>query len=320
MGKLKFCIVKRIASWNISDSDTLELNIIKWGNNPEKYDLRKWSDGEPGKGVTIPEEMMDDLFRSIGEELGYEIDPIPNDDESIDASDEEDTISENLESLNHLFDIEPPFSFDSSVSDTEPSSVKEEIDFHDIFVYGLSRGCENYDHQDKELVRATVPILKRIGGVKTIEFNAVYCKDCGVYYITESEFDRISESGRILCQLMSGKEYIEYKRNLKDSDYPNTMQIESTLHMFGYNVGQKDDYSDSYRQKILDSAISSGVVTRSDAIGLIKSLIHRNERKRNFEYAVEKWRKDLAYLNNIDPVVYQQSRRLIGVKRIIKMI
>lgn len=35
-----------------------EINIIQWGNNPQKYDLRGWNDDhtEMTKGVTLSEE------------------------------------------------------------------------------------------------------------------------------------------------------------------------------------------------------------------------------------------------------------------------
>ena len=30
---------------------TIELNLIKWNNNDPKYDLRRWKDGKPLKGI-----------------------------------------------------------------------------------------------------------------------------------------------------------------------------------------------------------------------------------------------------------------------------
>lgn len=38
----------------------LELNLIKWGDNPPKYDLRRWTEGRAkmAKGVTMTREEL----------------------------------------------------------------------------------------------------------------------------------------------------------------------------------------------------------------------------------------------------------------------
>lgn len=301
MGRVKYSIVKNIACWKVSDSETLEFKIIKWANNPEKYDLRKWSNGEPKTGVTIPKERLEDVFIAIGEELDYEI----NSGESPEPDPEPG--------------LEPGPELDP---DPEPEAFEitpyEEIDFRDFFVYGSVSGCGYPNHTDKELVRAKLPILSGIGVVKETELSAIFCRECGVYYITQSEYDRISKEGRIICQLLSEKEYLYFKNNRNHNQFDYLP--ESILHRFGYNASEKDDYSDNDRQQILTTAISLGVVSKRDAIGLIKTLIYRNEKNYKNRNAVEKWRKDLAFLNGFDPDEYIKNKRLIGVKRIIKPI
>lgn len=49
---------------------TLELNYLKWGNGPAKYDIRKWKDEQPFKGVSLSEDELEKLYYAIGEELG----------------------------------------------------------------------------------------------------------------------------------------------------------------------------------------------------------------------------------------------------------
>ena len=46
---LNYTIVRRIATIREWSSATLELNVVKWGSNPVKYDLRKWEGDSPGK-------------------------------------------------------------------------------------------------------------------------------------------------------------------------------------------------------------------------------------------------------------------------------
>lgn len=40
---IKFEIVKEIAVLSESKNWTKELNIVKWEDNPPKYDIRSWS-------------------------------------------------------------------------------------------------------------------------------------------------------------------------------------------------------------------------------------------------------------------------------------
>ena len=40
------------------NGSTLQLNHMKWGNNPPKYDLRRWKDGKPLKGVSMTAESL----------------------------------------------------------------------------------------------------------------------------------------------------------------------------------------------------------------------------------------------------------------------
>lgn len=51
---------------------TLELNYLKWGDGPERYDIRKWKDDQPFKGVSLSEEELRRLYEAIGEELGLD--------------------------------------------------------------------------------------------------------------------------------------------------------------------------------------------------------------------------------------------------------
>ena len=49
---------------------TLELNYLRWGDGQSKYDIRKWKDEQPFKGVSLSEEELKRLYYAIGEELG----------------------------------------------------------------------------------------------------------------------------------------------------------------------------------------------------------------------------------------------------------
>jgi hypothetical protein len=48
-----------------------ELNILSWNGREPQYDLRNWSPDHArmGKGITLSEEELRELYRVIGEEL-----------------------------------------------------------------------------------------------------------------------------------------------------------------------------------------------------------------------------------------------------------
>lgn len=51
---VKYQIEKEIALLGRRKGKTIELNLIGWGNNSVKYDIRKWDyDGTPGKGLAL---------------------------------------------------------------------------------------------------------------------------------------------------------------------------------------------------------------------------------------------------------------------------
>lgn len=50
---LTFTKKKNIIIMERSKTSTLQLNLMQWGNNIPKYDLRIWKNDKPGKGVTL---------------------------------------------------------------------------------------------------------------------------------------------------------------------------------------------------------------------------------------------------------------------------
>ena len=69
---LKYEILKEGHIISQNKEITLELNFLKWGDGPGKYDIRKWKDDQPFKGVSLSEEELEKLYHIIGEELGLE--------------------------------------------------------------------------------------------------------------------------------------------------------------------------------------------------------------------------------------------------------
>ncbi len=59
-------IVKKIFSFPYGKGNgEIQLNLIKWGDNPAKLDLRKWSNGKAQKGITFEEEELRALYNEL---------------------------------------------------------------------------------------------------------------------------------------------------------------------------------------------------------------------------------------------------------------
>lgn len=59
----EFEIIEKLAVIGRKDAKhPKELNIVQWGDMKPKFDLRKWKDGEPLKGLTLDEEEAYDLM------------------------------------------------------------------------------------------------------------------------------------------------------------------------------------------------------------------------------------------------------------------
>ena len=66
---MEFKIIKKVATLNDSKSWTKELNIVKWGQNTEKYEIRAWTANNQiaGKGITFTEEELRKLRDALNE-------------------------------------------------------------------------------------------------------------------------------------------------------------------------------------------------------------------------------------------------------------
>ena len=53
MSEIKYEIEKKIGIISSFSNKTFEFNIVKWNGNRGKYDVRKWDDTNPQKGITF---------------------------------------------------------------------------------------------------------------------------------------------------------------------------------------------------------------------------------------------------------------------------
>lgn len=68
MSDLKYSIIETLIVFPAEGKYHKELNLIEWGNNKAKYDIRGWNDdrSEMIKGITLSEEELLTLKEGLG--------------------------------------------------------------------------------------------------------------------------------------------------------------------------------------------------------------------------------------------------------------
>lgn len=213
-------------------------------------------------------------------------------------------ITETIEDYLQEHEDEEEYEFETEENQTN-DYTDEIIDYRDFFIHSNNRNC-NHEY---EKVMATVPVYK-YGRVDKVSFEAEYCPDCGIYYISDYTYRyKILPAGRLLCQLMSLEDYREYKKQ----EFTGDLKPQSVLNMLGYNVNAKDNLSEHERRTILEHAIGSGVITKKTATNYLQIFIKKSEQRPQLRSAVAKWRSDLNWLQTQNG----EGKIIYGVKRII---
>lgn len=79
----KYRVIKELALVHNGGAEQMRLNLVQWGKQPAKYELRlwmiRWPEGWiPGKGLLLSESEAGILCRALAEELSLS-DPVEND-------------------------------------------------------------------------------------------------------------------------------------------------------------------------------------------------------------------------------------------------
>lgn len=178
---IKYQIIRDIAVIKDNGFETLKLKYIKWDNNSPKYDLGRWKNGSPLKGVTLSEEEANELTYVLGKELGFIGDEIVDDDDVgwDNTEDDEDEDNEKDEDNNDDNDDDEA---DGEETYTDQAKNERIIDYRSFFVRKTMDECDREGHEYTS-VTAKVPMLAD-DSYKEIEFPAMYCFDCNVFYVT----------------------------------------------------------------------------------------------------------------------------------------
>lgn len=70
---VQYRILKKIAVLSGEEGGkTKELNIVKWGFYEPSYDIRRWENGAPRKGITLNQTEALQLLNQLKKEFGEE--------------------------------------------------------------------------------------------------------------------------------------------------------------------------------------------------------------------------------------------------------
>ncbi len=298
---MDYTIIRDIAVISDNGYETTELKYMQWGKNTPKYDLRKWKDGSPLRGVTMSDEEAKSLLSVLLHEFYEDIieDLIFND------TDEDDFDDESSEE-----DYEYDENDDSDDEYDENDEGVQKIDYRTFFVRKSMDDCDREGHEYTDVI-ASVPMITD-EKYKMFEFPAIYCYDCNIYYVTDEEYDKLHYNGRVLCQLLTEEEYRQYRDGFNNDN----LSPRSVLNIFGYTVSRKDNLSDGERRQKLRWIIANGISTKERIVSYLNYFIKRSEGQTKLASAVSKWRADKDYLMGITAI--GKDAPPMGVARFVR--
>lgn len=168
----------------------------------------------------------------------------------------------------------------------------QEVGIKDFVVRGNVFRCMHRQHQIENL-DAMINVVDDNGEKQLIKVSAGYCKQCKVYFILESSYQKLKNQGVLLCRVTDEKHYMK-------SGNVNGMRLaqESILMQYGYNASQTEGLSATRRQKILAVLIDNRILSKSEIISYLDFFINQRSSMSNMEIAISKWETDREFVEN----------------------
>ncbi len=159
-----------------------------------------------------------------------------------------------------------------------------------LYIHRGNIVCEK-KHHDVISVTAEVPVGN---SDEIVQININYCKDCHKCFINDTVYEQYRDKGILpairLARVKSDGTY--------PSEYETELAPEGPLHLLGYNVTQKDDYSDAYRQRLLGNIMDYGALSKHKVENYLSTFIKKGLGQKNKAIAVSKWKKDLEFVEH----------------------
>lgn len=167
-----------------------------------------------------------------------------------------------------------------------------EIGVKDFVVRGNTFKCTHNKHTIDN-VDAKITIVSDSGKKQQIKITAGYCRQCKVYFIMESTYQKLKYMGFILCRVTDEKVY--HKGGFVNG---TKLAQESILMQYGYNVSQTSGLSATRRQKILAVIIDNKVLSKSEIISYLDFFIRQRSNRSNMAIAISRWEDDREFVEN----------------------
>lgn len=168
--------------------------------------------------------------------------------------------------------------------------IKDELSFCDVIVLTTVASCTSKGHNITD-INAKIPVIEWDGNIQYICRNVAYCRECNKYIMLKSDFCDIPD--RIACQVID--QTMPSVSN--NDDEIEISQKQSVLYKYGYNVKAKDNLSDKQRHMLLALVVESGILTRSQIVSHLDTLIERGSKITQWKDATQKWRQDRHFVS-----------------------
>lgn len=157
-----------------------------------------------------------------------------------------------------------------------------------LYIYKGLIVCHKNKHN---IIQATAILYNQTDS--EIKLNVEYCTECKKFFLEYSIFEQYRERfGALIGNLQL----------VKNGEFTGGYELadESPLHIIGYNVGQKDDFSNIERQYILARVLYGKIMTKAEVVKYLSFFIRRNGAKNGNERALTKWKEDLVFVQEYD--------------------
>ena len=164
-----------------------------------------------------------------------------------------------------------------------------------LYIYKGNIRCHRYGHT---LIQTTAVLHSKTDD--EIIVNIEYCTECKKFLLEYTLFEEYRNRFGVLIG-----NFRMAVNGVFDGEY--FVAQESPLMLSGYNVGQRDDYTSNERHYILARLIYDGIMSKGEIVRYLSYFIRKNGAKKGNEFALSKWREDLAFVQsyniNIQPRV-----------------
>lgn len=150
--------------------------------------------------------------------------------------------------------------------------------------------------------RAEIPLVLIDGKVKYENIPVYYSENTGCCYVYNETAKRLKEMGLILCRMYKATNIIEDNGDL------NSLNTESIIHQFGYNVSASENLTSEQRKQILLTLLTNKIVSIEVLKNHLSFLINLNKDIKRMEYACKKWKNDFEFLDKLEEDKYELKK------------